>query len=192
MKKVTILREDEKLMCRIKKSNYLITISVFIDIIWYLTLTIFIISATYILFILLGRSVDLNKSMLVGIFLATIFTSIPVFVVISELRKVIRTVIDKKPFTDKNVKRFRIMGYSMLIFDLFLFIYIMIYTKITLSFGHINKGDYFFIIIFKLIPSPVSQVAYLISYFLVGCVLIIVSSIFKQAIMIKNENDLTV
>lgn len=121
-----------------------------------------------------------------------IFTSVPVFIVIWELRKVIKTVIDKKPFVDENVKRFRVMGGSFLVFDLFLLIYNIIYSKIVLTSGHIKKDDYLILIIYKLIPGPTSQVAFLISYFLVGCALLIISSIFKQAVIIKNENDITI
>ena len=92
------------------------------------------------------------------------------------LKKIILTIEDKKPFDYKNVKRFNNIAKSIFLFGL-----IESISKLSLSKG------------FLLIGMPNFNIhADILIYIILGCLALVLGEVFKLAIEIKDENDLTI
>jgi len=173
------------------KSNYLFVLSTIVSVVMYFFVVGVIISTVFITitFFIEGSSKVLS---FLGYLLYTIGSSVSIFVVIYQLKKVIKSVQNKKPFTFENVKRFNIMAFSMLTFDALYLIYVVVNRIYVFTQNHIDIKIRVYMLLTELIPGTGSQITYLLIYFVLGCFFIIVGNIFKQAIDIKNENELTV
>jgi len=90
------------------------------------------------------------------------------------------------------LKRFNIMGFSMLTFDVLYLIYLVVYRIYIFTLNYMEFKYKAYMLLTDLIPGIGSELTHLLIYFVIGCFFIIVGSIFKQAIVFKNENDLTV
>jgi len=84
------------------------------------------------------------------------------------------------------------MGFSMLTFDVLYLIYLVVYRIYIFTLNYMEFKYKAYMLLTDLIPGIGSELTHLLIYFVIGCFFIIVGSIFKQAIVFKNENDLTV
>ncbi|WP_350342844.1 DUF2975 domain-containing protein [Proteinivorax tanatarense] len=106
-----------------------------------------------------------------------------VLAIIWELRKIIKTVVEKEPFTDSNIRGFNTIGMltiamAILTFCRDIFYVIIGYPKLDILLYFSNEGfqtrmGFFMFLIF-------------------GCMAFVLSEIFSYAKKIKEENDLTV
>jgi lysylphosphatidylglycerol synthetase-like protein (DUF2156 family) len=103
-----------------------------------------------------------------------------VLIIIFDLRKIMQTLILKKPFVDENVKRFRLIGYSVFIIGAFNFIYDIIKYK-SQSFYLLHVEE-----------SGISSRVGILIYIILGCFSLILAEIFKMAKNIEEENNLTI
>ncbi|CCQ98053.1 conserved membrane hypothetical protein [[Clostridium] ultunense Esp] len=99
-----------------------------------------------------------------------------VLYVLYSLKKIILTIEDKKPFDCKNIKRFNNIAKSIFLFGL-----IQSISKLPSQKG------------FLLIGIPNFNIhADILIYIILGCLALVLGQVFKLAIEIKDENDLTI
>lgn len=96
--------------------------------------------------------------------------------ILYSLKEIILTIEDKKPFDYKNVKRFNHIAKSIFLFGL-----IQSINKLPSQKG------------FLLIGMPNFNIhADILIYIILGCLALVLGEVFKLAIEIKDENDLTI
>ncbi|WP_434297967.1 DUF2975 domain-containing protein [Clostridium sporogenes] len=101
---------------------------------------------------------------------------IAVYLVIAwNLLKIVYS-IESNPFTLKNVKSFKIIGYFM------------IFLSIIDGIVNLKKPSNFIIMGTENISIKPSCILYLV----LGIMALVLAEIFKKAVKIKNENDLTI
>lgn len=93
-----------------------------------------------------------------------------------ELRCVICTVLDKNPFIEKNIKRFKNIGNCTFLLGIFNILN--------------NQHPKHFLIIIDIGFFSIDDSIFV--YIILGCLSLILAEIFKAALKIKNENDLTI
>lgn len=152
-------------------SSFLGTI---VNIIWYISL-ILIIPNVVMLFSLSSSGI---KQLSITILYEIAF--IAFLVIIYQLRKVFKSLTLKEPFTRENVKSFRIIGISIIFIGLFDLIYN------TSKYG-IN-GFY----ILHLDEQGISSRCGVLIFLFLGIMALVLGEIFKSAIQIKEENNLTI
>ena len=92
---------------------------------------------------------------------------ISAFFVEYNLKKIFRTLVDKDPFVQKNVKALKIMGFAMIVVTVFLFAKIFLLNSIMTMLGALASG--------------------LLSVF---CY--VLADVFQQAVHYKQDNELTI
>lgn len=96
--------------------------------------------------------------------------------ILYSLKKIILTIEDKKPFDYKNVKRFNHISKSIFLFGL-----IQSINKLPSQKGFLLVGI-----------SNFNIHADILIYIILGCLALVLGEVFKLAIEIKDENDLTI
>ncbi len=150
-------------------------LKLFIDIIWYLSLIIFIPNIIWAVQVVASVS---GENILFHILFQVAFIA---FILIGyELRKIFKSLTIKEPFIMENVRRFRVIGISIIFIGIFDFIY------------NINKyGINGFYILHMDAQGFSSRCGVLIFVFL-GIMALVLAEIFKSAIEMKEENNLTI
>lgn len=98
------------------------------------------------------------------------------FFVLLKLKSIVKSIELKDPFTIKNVKIFK--GISIIIFSFGLLDIILRYPYTSGTFLVTDHGSVSLISVFV--------------YIILGCLSLLLSNIFSQAMAIKNENDMTI
>lgn len=120
-----------------------------------------------------------QADIIVSLVLITIGT-ICTFLILFDLRKVVKTLINKNPFTNENVYRLKKISVQCFIISI----------CYVLSIIYNSSGDtYRFIYIDKLGIHTETEP---LIFFLAGVFLLILSAVFKQALEYKEENDYTI
>jgi len=145
-----------------------------VNIIWYVGLILIIPNVV----MLLSPSSSGIKQLSVTILYEIAF--IAFLTIIYQLRKILKSLTLKEPFTRENVKSFRIIGISIIFIGLFDLIYN------TSKYG-IN-GFY----ILHLDEQGISSRCGVLIFIFLGILALILGEIFKSAIEIKEENNLTI
>lgn len=160
------------------KSKFLaISLKVFLNIVWVLGLFFFVSSAISIPFL-----VNNNKGLFLFTLSYTLLLSLVgcVLVIIYQLRKILKTVIDGCPFVLENVHRFRKISFS----TLGLGVYILVHNIFERGFGVLTfletSKDGMYSNIGVWIP------------FVLAIFSLIIAEIFKQAHEIYEDNKLTI
>jgi len=129
-----------------------------------------------------GFSIINNNSLL------NIIGTIGIFIVISavlfiiyQLRKVLDTLIDEKPFSLINVRRFRYIGYSILLIGVLVFINDLYFKGLLATLTIYDDGG----------PGIYTNIDVYIP-FVLGIFSLILSEIFRIAYKIYEENKLTI
>ena len=98
---------------------------------------------------------------------------------IRDLKNIIKTVLNRNPFTLKNVKRFNRIGFATLYIGLVIFIYDL-WTMGFKTFTFVDIGP------------DISGNIDLVVPFIMGLFSLVLAQIFKQAHQIYQENKLTI
>jgi len=129
-----------------------------------------------------GFSIINNTSLL------NIIGTIGMFIVISavlfiiyQLRKVLDTLIDEKPFSLINVRRFRYIGYSILLIGVLVFINDLYFKGLLATLTIYDDGG----------PGIYTNIDVYIP-FVLGIFSLILSEIFRIAYKIYEDNKLTI
>lgn len=111
------------------------------------------------------------------------------------LRRLFRNVARAESFTDQNVRLVRFMGYSMLVFSIVsafgeawaersLIDYLQLHTSVASLHLHVVEAHNFQI--------GRGEAVFQWSWFVSGLLVLAVSEVFRQGLVLKRENDLTV
>ncbi|TCS79541.1 DUF2975 family protein [Muricomes intestini] len=87
--------------------------------------------------------------------------------ILNQLRKMIKTVMDKNCFVDNNVQSLKLMG------------------KVSLTISILFIIELFFL------PTPVTFVI-ILTFFIAGIFSHVLACVFEEAVRYKKENDLTI
>lgn len=104
------------------------------------------------------------------------------FIIIKSLKSILNTILNGDPFVDKNISSFNKIGYSILFVGL-------IDAIINYPVPNIKGIDFGLNILFT---SNGSLKPVFFLYIVIGCVTLILGDVFKIAIDIKNDNNLTI
>lgn len=100
-----------------------------------------------------------------------------IFSILILLRKIISSVSNKNPFCKENINRFKKIGYYIIAMG-------VLYGITDFFNGQNDSG---------LITTPYGSIGSEIFIFiLLGCLALLLSEIFYEAMEIKNENDMTI
>lgn len=108
-----------------------------------------------------------------------IITFICIIIITFELMEIMKAFIDREVFILKNVLRLRKVGFSTIIVGVFIFINnILKYGPCAFTFLDLENG----------ITSRIDTVLGIF----IGIIILVFSEIFKEAVKIKEENDLMI
>lgn len=157
------------------KREYLVlkTLKVLLNIALFLSILVSLSVTTFSL-LNLGNIVNVLMSVLF------IFSLIAITLVIYELRCIVQSVIEKKPFILKNVKRFNSISVSILV--------VAIFTLI----NNIIKYGYDCFYILHSDVNGVSSRPGILVMLLLAAISFVLGEVFKHAINIEEENRLTI
>lgn len=163
---VIIDRTDMKRRMMMKQSRMIIFTKYFLDFMFYSGILV-LVTLPYTL-ILAGKyySQEIAKQyplMLVVFILAGVCG----IVIVGQLRKMMRTVISRDCFTERNIKSLKVMGYM----------------------AFIISADFLLKVFF--LPTPATFVIVL-TFFVAGMFSHVLSFVFAEAVRYKEENDLTI
>ena len=147
-----------------------------LTIFWFLgwaTLLLLLVTAIVQIIDFQGIANTIAHMALIGFVLALLF-------IILQLRKILKTVVDEKPFILSNVARFRSIGYSTLIIGV-LMLAKDLYFKGWNTFVILNAGD-------KGVTTNVQMAL----PFVIGILALILADIFRLGCEIFEENSLTI
>jgi hypothetical protein len=151
------------------------SLKLFVDIIWYFSLIAIIPNIIGVFYVVTSLS---TENILFHIIFEIAF--IAFLLIVYELRKIFKSLTVKEPFIMENVRRFRVIGISIIFIGIFDFIY------------NINKyGINGFYILHMDAQGVFSRCGVLIYVFL-GIMALVLAEIFKSAIEMKEENNLTI
>lgn len=160
------------------KSKFLaISLKVFLNIVWVLGLFFFVSSAISIPFL-----VNNNKGLFLFTLSYTLLLSLVgcVLVIIYQLRKILKTVIDGCPFVLENVHRFRKISFSTLGLGVYILVHNIFERGVgVLTFLETSKDGMY------------SNIGVWIP-FVLAIFSLIIAEIFKQAHEIYEDNKLTI
>ncbi|WP_242859851.1 DUF2975 domain-containing protein [Clostridium drakei] len=108
-----------------------------------------------------------------------IITLICIIIITFELREIIKAFMDKEVFVLKNVLRLRRVGFSTIIVGAFIFI------------NNIIKYGTGVFILLNIENGITSRIDTVLGIF-IGIIILVFSEIFKEAVKIKQENDLMI
>ncbi|TCK92792.1 DUF2975 family protein [Natranaerovirga hydrolytica] len=146
-------------------------------IMWVVVFILFIGTTGYIIYDLIR---DFNVYILVfGII--NICANFFILYTITELRKILKRVLDKKPFVRSNVTSFKRIGFSSF------GIAALILIRLIIDIKGSDPFDMFF-----LNASAMNYKGGFLMFLIFGCLALVLSEIFRLAVEIKEENDLTV
>ncbi|NMM61303.1 DUF2975 domain-containing protein [Clostridium sp. P21] len=120
---------------------------------------------------------NIKNNLVIGFFIVVF---ICVMSITFHLREVIKAFINKEIFILKNVMRLRKIGFSTIIVGVFVF-----------SYRTIKYGLSAFIIL-NLDDNGIVTRIDTVLWIFIGVIILIFAEIFKEAVRIKKENDLTV
>ncbi|WP_353893998.1 DUF2975 domain-containing protein [Proteinivorax hydrogeniformans] len=155
------------------------TLKLLLTALWVVGITSFL--ATILIGVVSINELDSMKNIVGIIFF--ILGHVIVLAIIWELRKIIKTVLEKEPFTQSNIRGFNLIGLltlTMAVLTFFRDVFYVIegYPDLSIlqyfgSDGFQTRMGFFMFLIF-------------------GCLAFVLSEIFRVAKKIKEENDLTV
>ncbi len=146
-----------------------------VNVIWYISLVLIVPNVV----MLFSPTVFSNiREFLITILYEIAF--IAFLIIIYQLRKIFKSLTLKEPFTMENVKSFRIIGISIIFIGLFDLIY-------NVSNYGIN-GFY----ILHLDEQGISSRCGVVIFLFLGIMALVLGEIFKSAMEIKEENNLTI
>lgn len=151
--------------------------NVFLNVLFYLEVIVCIMVPVLLYtFIFSPKVIQFNIIMAILFFMAFISC----IIITNEIIKINKTLIEKNPFAMNNVKSIRNIALNIFIIGIYVFI------KDRLKFGYMGffafHSDQY---------GPYCDMDFLI-FIIVGIFMLILAEIFKEAIKIKEENDLTV
>lgn len=114
-----------------------------------------------------------SSELILYLWVVTFYGVLSLFILF-QLRKIVKSVLCKNPFTKENVKRFKNIGKGMIFISVF-----------NLFFN--NHTGLRFVDLGFLTITPE-----LLVFILLALVALILSEVFEEAIKIKNENDFTI
>lgn len=168
----------------------------FTRLVWYLTIIILFLSLPVLVRPLFSVSEISSQAPLGNTYwhyllsFLWVFSVIPVIIILYQLKEIAKTLANNKPFTEENPHRLRIMGYSMFVIDALFILFTLYHTISTyLMYKGTNIRVYMWNRLTLTAQSPLANV---ILFFVIGCILLIMASIFEEAVLIKKDNDLTI
>lgn len=134
------------------------------------------------LFITIAVSIDkitgseVKGNLFYGLFVKILVVAIYLYA-IAKLRGILNTVLNKEPFTEQNIKRFKNIGYAVFAAGV---------INAIVNFPEAMEGS-------LLVGTPYGGIRTdILIYIIFGCLALILAEVFKQALIIKEENDLTI
>lgn len=126
------------------------------------------------------KNINMQNNLMNVLFCITfIITLICITIITFELREIIRAFMDKEVFVLKNVLRLRRVGFSTIIVGAFIFI------------NNIIKYGTGVFILLNIENGITSRIDTVLGIF-IGIIILVFSEIFKEAVKIKEENDLMI
>jgi hypothetical protein len=151
------------------------SLKLFVDIIWYFSLITIIPNVIGVFYVVTSLS---SENILFHIIFEITF--IAFLLIVYELRKIFKSLTIKEPFITENVRRFRIIGVSIIFIGIFDFIY------------NINKYGINGFYILHMDAQGFSSRCGVLIYVFLGIMALVLAEIFKSAIEMKEENNLTI
>ncbi|WP_353894173.1 DUF2975 domain-containing protein [Proteinivorax hydrogeniformans] len=154
------------------------TLNFLLNILWFIVIASFV---TSVGFGIATLSLTISLKGIVGV-LFFVIAHLIILKIIWELRKIIKTVLKKEPFTDQNITGFKNIG-IFAIFMAFLTLLRDIFN-IFVDYPKINLLAY--------LGEGYQSRMGIFMFLILGCMAFVLSEIFSVAKSIKEENDLTV